>query len=464
MPSENIRKLGLFAITWPVFIEQLSHILPGIVDTFMVSHLGDPAVAGLAVANQIVAFFIILFSFVGIGAGVVLTHHLGAGDRDGAQRVASAALGLNFWLGLAVSALVWAFSGPMLRLLHLPPGLMQYALPFLAWMGGTLFLEALNLAFGAVLRSHGHTREVMFIALAMNVLNLGLNFVLIFGMFGFPALGVVGTALSTVISRTVACVALAWLVRHQIKLHVRLATFTRISRKALAGILRIGVPAAGENLCWYMSFMVITYFVGQLGETALATFSYAMQLSMVMMMLGIAIGIGTEIMIGHMVGAGEVEQAYRQLLRSLRVGLAVTVASTCVVVLLAPHLFGLFSANPEIVAGGALLLRMSLVLEPGRTFNLVVINSLRAAGDARFPVLMGMCSMWGVAVPLAWLLGLHFGLGLTGVWIAFCCDEWLRGLSMYWRWKSRVWEKHAHASRSGVTGAATQGITPSPAS
>jgi Na+-driven multidrug efflux pump len=128
----------------------------------------------------------------------------------------------------------------------------------------------------------------------------------------------------------------------------------------------------------------------------------------------------------------------------------VTVVSTCIVVASAPRLFALFTANEDIVAGGASLLMVSLVLEPGRTFNLVVINSLRATGDARFPVMMGAVSMWGVAVPLAWLLGVRLGWGLVGVWIAFSCDEWVRGLSMYWRWKSRVWEKHARAVRETV--------------
>lgn len=449
--STKIRQAGLFAITWPILIEQLSHILPGIVDTFMVSHLGDSAVAGLAVANQIVSFCIILFSFVGVGSAVVLTHHLGAGDRAGADRVAATAIGINFWLGVAVSILIWAFSAQMLRALHLPPELMPYAQPFLALMGGTLFLESLNIAFGSVLRAHGHTREAMYIAIGMNVLNLILNVILIFGLLGFPKMGVVGAALSTVISRFVACVAIGWVVRRQLKLRLRLRMVIDFCTDSLKRILRIGVPAAGENLCWHMSFMVITYFVGQMGVTSLATFSYAMQLSMIMMMLGISIGIGTEIMIGHMVGAGEFEMAYRQLLRSLRVGLGVTVVTTCCVVLAAPWLFGMFTDNPAIIAGGAMLLRVSLLLEPGRTFNLVVINSLRATGDARFPVLMGACSMWGVAVPLAWLLGLHLEWGLIGVWIAFTADEWVRGLSMYARWKSRVWEKHAREVHAHVT-------------
>ena len=454
MPTKSIRTLSLFAITWPIFIEQLSHILPGIVDTFMVSHLGDGAVAGLAVANQIVTFFIIVFSFVGIGSAVVLTHHLGGGDRAGAARVAASAIGVNFWLGMVVSVAVWLCSSDMLRLLHLPPSLMPYAQPFLALMGGTLFLESLNIAASAILRAHGRTRDAMLIAVGMNVVNIVLNALLIFGLFGFPRMGVVGTALSTVISRALACAALGWLLHRRLglTLHPRMAL--RMSGEALKRILHIGVPAAGENLCWFTSFMVITYFVGQMGEAALATFSYAMQLSMIMMMLGISIGLGTEIMIGHMVGAGEIDAAYRQLLRSLRLGLAVTVVTTCAVVLVARPLFSLFSHDPAIIAGGALLLRVSLLLEPGRTFNLVVINALRATGDARFPILMGACSMWGVAVPLAWLLGLHLGWGLVGVWIAFTCDEWVRGLSMYARWKSRVWVRHAHAVHARVRMAA----------
>lgn len=450
MSSSTIKKLGLFAITWPIFIEQLSHILPGMIDTFMVSHLGDPAVAGLAVANQIVVFFIILFSFVGIGCSVVITHYLGANDRAGAERVASTAIGVNFWLGVLVSLLIYASSTQMLKLLHLPPGLMPYAQPFLALMGGTLFLEALNIAFGSVLRAHGHTRDAMVITLLMNLLNIGLNFLLIFGMFGFPKLGVVGAALSTVISRALACIAFAWLAQRRTKLHLRLATFWRFSREYLDKIMHIGAPAAGENLSWWMSFMVITYFVGQMGETPLATFSYTMQLAMLMLVLGLSIGIGTEIMIGHMVGAGEFDAAYRQLLRSLRLGLVVTMAATCIVALFAQPLFRMFTTNETIIAVGVVLLRMGLILEPGRTFNLVVINSLRATGDARFPVLMGACSMWGVAVPLAWFLGLHLGWGLPGVWIAFTADEWVRGIMMYLRWKSRVWEKHAHAVHAGV--------------
>jgi putative MATE family efflux protein len=442
--------MALWAITWPIFVEHLFRTLPGMVDTLMVSQLGDSAVAGLAVANQIVIFFIILFLFVGIGSSVVITHYLGARDHAGAQQVASNAIAVNFWMGVVVSVLIYAFSTDMLKLMHLPPGLMPYAQPFLALMGGTLFLEALNIVFCAILRAHGHTRDAMVVTVSMNIINLGLNFVLIFGMYGFPKLGVVGAAMSTIISRLIACIFLAWLVQHRTDVRLRIQSLWHLSRNYLSKILHIGSPAAGENLSYWTSFMVITYFVGQMGETALATFAYTMQLVTVMMILSTSIGFGTEIMIGHMVGAGEIEAAYKQLLRSLRLGLALTISVLIVGVLLSKPLFSIFTTDPSIIIGGSLLLTIGLILEPGRTFNLIVINALRAAGDARFPVLMGMCSMWGVAVPLAWFLGLHLQWGLPGVWVAFASDEWLRGIMMYLRWKSRSWEKYANATRAGI--------------
>jgi Na+-driven multidrug efflux pump len=166
------------------------------------------------------------------------------------------------------------------------------------------------------------------------------------------------------------------------------------------------------------------------------------------MLFGIAIGLGTEIMIGHLVGAGELDQAYHRLLRSLKIGLIVTVLSVFVVVLSGPHLMGLFTTDAIILATAGHLFMLSLILEPGRTFNIIVISSLRATGDARFPFRMALLSMWGIAIPVAYLCGIHWGWGLVGVWCGFVVDEWVRGLTMFWRWRSRRWEKKVLVQRT----------------
>jgi putative MATE family efflux protein len=440
----------LLALAWPIFAEQGLRVLIGTVDTLMVSHLGDDAVAGLSVANQIVMLFVISFAFIGIGSSVVITHHLGARDRQGADRISATAIATNFWIGLAVSLLVTLFSTPMLRLMQVPDGPLAYGKPFLALMGGTLFIESINVSIAATLRAHTHTRDAMLVALGQNILNVIGNCLLLFGLFGFPKLGVVGVALSSVFSRVAACIALWIILERRTHLKLRWRDFFSISGDRVRRVLHIGLPAAGENISYWIAFMVTTTFIAHMGATELATQTYTLNINRWVILLSVSIGLGTEILIGHLIGAGQFEAAYKELLRSLRVAFVCAIGGMVVLSVAAPWLLGAFTSTPAIVAAGTVLIRMGLLLESGRVFNVVVINALRATGDARFPVAVGFLCMWGLWVPLAWLLGLKLGLGLVGIWISMICDEWLRGLLMYHRWRKRKWLPAAERSRANA--------------
>ena len=448
--SQAVAQRKLLPLAWPIFIEQLLHMSTGVIDTFMVSHISDGAVAALGSANQIIILFIVLFGVVGIGTSVVITHHLGGADRAGADRIAATAIGVNTWFGVIASVLVLALAKPMLDLIQLSPALQVYALPFLAIMGATLFLEAIIQSISAVLRAHGFTRDAMVVAIGQNILNVIGNSVLLFGLWGAPKMGVEGVALSTVFSRVVACAVMWALLRYRIQLRVRVSDFFNIPKERLGRILHIGLPAAAEQASWFLAFMTVTAFTARMGDQTLATQSYAMQLVWIVVLCSVAIGLATEIIIGHMVGAGEFDAAYQQLLRSLRVGLVISLGVATLVALTSPWLLAIFTKDPVIIATGVVLMRMGILLEPGRVFNLVVINALRATGDARYPVLMGVFSMWGVLVLGSWFLGTYLGLGLVGVWIAMTADEWLRGLMMYRRWKQRKWLKYAERTRAKV--------------
>jgi putative MATE family efflux protein len=448
-PSRAV-KLSLIGIAWPIFVEQTLRMLIGTVDTFMVSH---GAVAALGVANQVVIFFVVAFNFIGIGTSVVITHHLGARDRPGADQIATNAIAVNTWLGAAFSASVYFLARPMLHAMQLPASLMGYALDFLPLMGGTLFLESMNISIAAVLRAHGHTRDTMLVVLGQNLLNVAGNWVALYGPFGLPPMGVLGVALSGVFSRCVSCVALWILLDYHTHLRLRAVDFVTISWAKVRRILHIGLPAAGEQMCYWTAFLLVTTFVARLGSESLAIQSYTLQIQRFAMLFSFSIGLGTEILIGHHIGAGLFEEAYHRLLRSLRTGLLLATGVMLVVAALGPLLLGCFTHNAAIIAGGALLLRLAIILEPGRVFNVVVISSLRATGDVGFPIQMAALSMWCVWVPLAWLLGLKLGLGLAGFWIAMITDEWLRGLLMYRRWKNRRWLKYAQRSRAHATGA-----------
>ena len=451
-PNTSSSQPTLLTIAWPIFIEQTLRILIGTVDTFMVSHVSDGAVAALGVANQFVVLALICFNFIGIGASVVITHHVGAGDAPGAKKIVATAISVNFWIGLICSAVAYLFAAPLLRLMQLPPDLMVYAQPFLALMGGSLFMEAMNGAIGASLRAHGYTRDAMVVTLLQNVVNIIGSCVLLFGFFGAPKMGVLGVALASVFSRVVSSIALWILLERRLKLRLHITDFVSLPLERIKRILHIGLPAAGEHMSYWLSLMVITSFAARLGGESLAQMTYTQNVQRLVILFSISLGLGTEILIGRLIGAGEFEHAYREVRKNLRTGLLIATGAIVVVAIFAPQLLGLFSHDATIIAGGTLLLRMSIVYEPGRVFNIVIINSLRATGDARFPVQIAMFSEWFFGVPLAWFLCLKIHWGLPGIWIAMMIEEWLRGLIMHRRWVGRRWMKYARRSREQVTG------------
>ena len=442
----------LLGIAWPIFIEQSLRILIGTVDTFMVSHVSDGAVAALGVANQFVVLGLICFNFIGVGASVIISHHVGANDRAGAEKIVTTAIAVNTWVGLAASLVAFFLAAPLLRLMQLPDDLMQYARPFLVLMGGTLFMEAMNTAIGASLRAHGNTRDAMVVTVGQNILNICGASVLLFGLFGAPRMGVTGVALSSVFSRVMASIAFWILLDRRLKLMLRARDFVVLRFDRIRRILRIGLPAAGEHLSYWLSLMVITSFAARLGAESLAMMPYTQNVQRLVILFSISLGLGTEIYIGRLIGAGEFEAAYHEVLKIVRTGLQITTTAILVVALAAPQLLGLFSHDPVILAGGTLLLRMSIIYEPGRVFNIVVINALRATGDASFPIKIAICTEWLFSVPLCWLLGLRLHWGLPGIWLAMMIEEWLRGLIMYRRWMQRRWLSHAQRSRDEAAG------------
>ncbi|MFM4904684.1 MATE family efflux transporter [Aeromonas veronii] len=430
----------LFALTWPLFIDLALHFLTGALNTFMVGHVSYQGVAALAVGNQVFDLAITLFSFVSIGTSVVITQYLGAGDREKSRVVIHTAIGFNLLIGLVAAIGVMAGASTMLALMNLPANLMSDGTLYLQIIGLCLLPEAAALCLAATLRAHGHTRQAMYVTLIVNLITFVGNLLLLYGWFGLPQLGVAGVAISTVAGRLIGVVLLVWLVARKTGIRLVVRDIVHPSREMLGKVLHIGLPAAGENLSWMLQFMVVTAFVGLLGDKALATQSYFFQICLFILLFGLSIGLGNEIIIGHLAGARQFERAYQQLLKSLKLGLAVTYVIAVAAALNGRTIISLFTDDADIITQVAQLFLISLILEPGRTFNLVVINALRATGDARFPLYMALLSMWGIAVPLSYFLGIMQGYGLVGIWLALACDEWVRGLAMFWRWRSRRWQ------------------------
>ena len=446
-------RLSLLAITWPIFIESALQVLIRMTDTFMLSKVSDEAVAAVGVSNQILMFGMLLFNFVAMGSAVVVSQYLGAGLRRDVGRLTGSSLALNLLFGLFVSAMVVLFCGDLLRLFGLEPELHAIAQRYLLIAGGGLFVQAVMSAAVAIIQSHGLTRQTMLVALGMNIIHIIGNYLVIFGPFGFPKLGVTGVAISTVASQTIGMTVNLYLLRRAAGVLFRGRDLVRWKLEDAVRVLRIGVPASLNHLSYNVNQLVTTAFITSLGSVMLATRIYTMNIAFLIMILCISLGRGMQIIVGHLVGAGEQEEAYRQVLRNLGRSMLITLAGAAVISLFREPLLGLFTDSEEIIRIGSTLILLSFLLEPGRNLNLMFDRCLQAAGDARFSAVSSVLIMWLFSVPLTYLLGIHLGYGLYGIWAAFITDEWVRGIVLFLRWKSKAWQSKAIVSRAAKTAA-----------
>lgn len=439
--------LRLFPLAWPLFLELLLGMGVGVVGTALAASLSDASGAAFALSNHVVGMLFILFRVVGAGVGVVVTQSLGAGRRDRADAMALAALGASTWVGGAVALAAALAALPLLRLLNAPAEVLPLALPLMWWLAPAMLLDAWNASMASVMRAHLRARDTLVVMLIMHATHLGLAVPLMWGVGGWPGLGLPGFALALLAARTLALVMHLWLWRRRLGLRPMASDWWHLPRAELGAMAHIGLPGAAENIAYRMCFMVSVAVAGSLGTQALATQAYTQQFMMLVLLFGLATGLSVEIVVGHLIGAGRLHDAHRLVRRALGLGLVVSFAVACSAALAAPWLLRLFTQDAKIIAAAGVLLWWTVLLEPGRTFNLVVINALRATGDARYPVLAGAASMLIVLAGGSWLLGSHLGLGLPGVWIAYAADEWIRGLLMWRRWARHQWVPHARASR-----------------
>ena len=409
--------------------------------------MSDASGAAFALAHHVFGTPFIVFRIVGAGVGVVITQAMGAGRRAQADAVARAVLAASSWIGLAVAVLAATLATPLLRLMNAPPDVLPLAAPLLVALAPAMLLDAWNASMTAVMRAHLRARDTLAVMVAMQLLHLALMGPLMFGAGPLPALGLPGYALAVVLARLLAIGLHLWLWQRRLDLHPVWADWWQLRRHDLAAVARIGLPGAAENIAYRLALMVSVAVVGSLGAAALATHAYATQVMMVVLLFGLATGLSVEVLVGHLIGAGRLHEAHALVRRALALGLAVSVAVALLAAIAAPWLLRWFTSDEDIIRSATVLLWLTVLLEPGRTFNLVVINALRAAGDARYPVVAGAASMVLVLAGGSWLLGSHLGLGLVGVWLAYAADEWLRGLLMWRRWARLQWVPHARASR-----------------
>ena len=406
----------------------------------MLGYYSDEAVGAIGGITQLLNIQNVIFSFINMATAILTAQFLGAKDYKRVKQVISVSLVLNVLLGLILGGIYLFFWESLLQKINLPAELIRIGKYYFQMVGGLCILQGIILSCGAILKSHGRPTETLIINVGVNILNIIGNAFFIFGWLGMPVLGPTGVGISTVISRGIGCVAAFYMMCKYCNFTFKKKYIKPFPFKIVKNILSIGLPTAGENLAWNVGQLMIVAMVNTMGTTIIASRTYLMLISSFTMTLSIALGQGTAIQVGHLVGAGEIKEVYHKCLKSLKIAFIFAFVTTSLVFLFRKPIMSIFTTNPDILKASLKIFPLMILLEMGRVFNIVIINSLHAAGDIKFPMFMGITCVFTVAVLFSYLFGISLGWGLAGIWLANAMDEWIRGLAMYFRWKSKKWQ------------------------
>ena len=449
MTDSSLRR-QLKLITIPVFIEIALVMLLGAVDTVMLSRYSDNSVAAVGLDNQLMSLVFLVYQFFSMGTAILCAQYIGAGLRKRLVQVVGMALVVNLMLGLTVSALLFFFAEDLLQLMELRPALMGDGVIYLRLTGALSFFQALSLTFSASLRSADKVMWPMAVTGIVNVLNILGNYALIFGHWGFPQMGVEGAAIATAVSRAVSMVLLA--IVH-FRVHIRrfpLKYFRPMPWQELRNLLKIGIPAMSENISYSLSQVVITYFINQISNEALAARTYCYNVIMFVYLFCVSITQGGDILVGHLVGQWRHRAAYVLGNYFFRWAMIITISGSILLAIAGPSILHLFTDNMEIIQMGIWVLVVDVFLEIGRTSNIFAGSTLRATGDTVYPFVVGVIFQWSIAVGLSYVMGIPLGFGLVGMWVGFALDENIRGIILLRRWRSGKWRSKGFVSKAAA--------------
>lgn len=431
----------VWAIAWPVVVTNLLQSLALTVDLIFVGALGPTALAATGVATQVFYVGLVVGAGLAAGATALVARAIGAGDKEGADRIASATIVGSLALALPLMLVTYFLDAPLLRLLGADEVIIEQGglvLRLLAFgIPGTMIMTAATGAFTGA----GDTRPGLVIGIGMNVVNLVLDYLLIFGNMGFPAMGLAGAGVATATGYLVGGLAfLAILWRGKRPLALGRAGALRLW-DTIKRLVRIGAPAGIEALVLALGFTAYLVLILDFGPEALAAHQIGLRVQAFAFMPGFGFSAAAAALVGQGLGRGKPEEAQGDGWASIGLGLLVMMALSIPLYLFAHPLAGLFTDDPGTLELGATWIRAIVLAMPAIAFHFGAAGALRGAGDTRWPLLVSFAGLWLVRLPLAWFVGIYLGYGMAGVWGAYIVEYYARAIVTTWRFARGSWKK-----------------------
>jgi putative MATE family efflux protein len=422
-PLKDILKTSL-----PAVVDLSSQTIMWTIEAILIGQISAAAFAGVGMAIQIIVlFFTIILTFV-VGSSVIINRYLGAKNYWEANHI----LGQALMIGIVISFLIgltWYFGGTQLfKIIRENESVAQQAgVQYLKIIAVFTPLIITNFIAIGIIRGAGDTRISMYLNLLINILNLILAPVLIFGMFGFTRMEVKGAAYAVCIAHSVGFFATLYILRsRKTKLFLSFRELTTPNFRSFKRLFKTGVPTTVEQLCWALGQMIMTSYTAILGIVFLAAHQVFMRIQAVLSMVFMGFSLGAMTLVGQNLGAEETKRAEQTGKMAGYVVLVFVIVIVASIFIFSKPLIALFTGDQEVVRAGSGILRFFAFIQIPKALNAVLSGNLRGAGD--------------LEIGLAWVVAFPLGFSLLGIWLVMGFDETGRTILNYWRFHRGRWK------------------------
>ncbi len=433
-------KRDLLWLILPLGVEQLLNMTVGIADTVMVASVGEAAVSGISLVDNLNNLIIFIMAALSTGGAVVISQYMGRGDIKNARESAKQLLYVAFAVSMVITVPVIIFREQLLRMLFgaIEEAVMQNALVYLLITAASFPAIALISACGAMFRSMGISKIPMFASLIMNIINISGNAVLIYG----AKWGAMGAAVASLASRTAAAVLLLVLIRDvRNPIFVRGLHKVKLLPQTIKSILKIGIPSGLENGMFHLGRLMVQGLITLFGTAAIAANAITGSILSVVQVPGSAMSLAIVTVVGRCVGANDYDQAVSYTKRLLKIEYIAMGALCLAMFVSANALAQIFGLSPEATAMSVEILGWAALFDAlVWPISFSFPSVLRAAGDAKYTMLVSIASMWAMRIGLSYLLYYVFGIELLGVWFAMFADWCVRSVFFLLRYRSGKWK------------------------
>lgn len=439
----------IIRIAWPSFIELLLTQLASMVDLMMVGsmggkanpEIGTQALAAVGLTTQ--PKFLLMTAFIAMNTGItaLIARNKGTNDSKQANLVVRQGLLFTFCATIILSVLGFIFARPMVIFMGSTEEIVtQWATQYLQIQMAGFLSFALTSTITASLRAVGDSKTSMIYNLIANVVNVIFNWLLIYGNLGFPALGVAGASLATVLGQVVAFfMAFVVIIRGNGFLKLEFKLGFKPNKIVLGNMLNIGFPAMIEQLLMRAGMIIFAKTVATLGTTAYATHQVCMNIQALSFMTGQAFAVSATTLMGQSLGKRRTDMAQAYCSRTRSVGFIFSLVLASVFILFGGEIVGLYNSDSEIIRIGGQIMLFVAFLQPFQSSQFIIAGALRGAGDTRATAIFTFITMLLIR-PIVAIILVNLGLGLYGAWAAMACDQVIRSALVLNRYNSGKWK------------------------